>query len=136
MAERDSEFMQDVLRIVFAALSDREALAAAMSGQQPMPVADAESQPPDQPPQPGSSPFDVGVRGGQPAPVPPCCAVRCARTTNIAYEDLYLGDTHETGEGNTVADIMTQTSATREEVMQELMRRALIAQLAGLRGAV
>ena len=95
MAERDPEFMQDVLRIVYAALSDREALAAAMSGQQPMPVANTAPQPPDPSTRSGSSPSEVGVQGGASLAIPPSCAVRCARTTNVSYEDLWLGDDFE-----------------------------------------
>jgi hypothetical protein len=136
MAERDPEFMQDVLRIVHAALSDREALAAALAGQPPMPVPDTSSGQTDPltPPAPHASlsPLDVGVQGGAPGPIPPPRAEYCGQIVHVAYEDLYLGDSYETGP-NSIAQIQTNTGgASREQVMQELMREALRAQVAAV----
>lgn len=125
MAERDPEFMQDVLRILYAALADREALAAAMSGQQPMPVPDAA---PGQPAQSGSSPTEAGVQGGAPFTLPRPIAFLCGTTIHVDNEDLALDSAAEAN----VQKIVSGTAATREQVVQELVRRALQAEIAGL----
>jgi hypothetical protein len=134
MAERDPEFEQEVLKIVYAALADRAALAAAMSGQQPMPVPHAapEQTNPSTPSRP--SPTEVGVQGGAPDPIPPARQFLCGQILHVDYEDLWLGDQETGAEG--IEGIMSDTQATRPQVLQELMRRALRAQIAGLRGAV
>jgi hypothetical protein len=130
MAERDPEFAQDVLRILYAALADREALAAAMSGQQPMPVPNAA---PGQPggrgrrARSGSSPMEVGVQGGAPPPIPPPKPLYCADL--VAFEHLAFDQTTE----GQLLDIQKATGASRE---QEALRRALKDKIAEINGLI
>jgi len=125
MAERDPEFQQDVLSILYAALSNREALAAAMSGQAPAPVPDAAPPAPDAP----ASPLDTGIQGGAPVPVPPARPFLCGHIIHVDYEDLAFDDTSETHVGELQGGA---PGSTREQIVQELMRRALKAEIQGL----
>jgi hypothetical protein len=135
MAERDPEFAQDVLRIVYAALADRAALAAAMSGQQPMPVSNPAPGQTDPSAPSRPSPTEVGVQGGAPDPIPPRRAFYCGCTLHADYEDLALSDPDGQPERD-IEEIQRRTGATREQVMQELVRWALRAEIAGLLAAV
>jgi hypothetical protein len=135
MAERDPEFEQEVLKIVYSALADRAALAAAMSGQQPMPVPNAAPGQTDPSAPSRPSPTEVGVQGGAPDPIPPPRAFFCGCTLHVNYEDLWLDDPAEADPGG-IGEIMRLTKAAREQVLQELMRRALRAEIAGLLAAV
>jgi hypothetical protein len=119
MAERDPEFEQDVVRILYAALSDRAALAAAMSGQQPMPVPNAAPGQTDPSAPSRPSPTEVGVQGGAPPPIPPPKPLYCGDL--VAFEHLAFDTTTE----GQLLDIQKATGASREQVMQEAMRRAL-----------
>jgi len=135
MPERDPQFEQDVLRIVYAALADREALAAAMSGQQPLPVASASAPQPDPAAAtPGApSPTDVGIQGGAGIPIPPSCPIRrCAELAHLDFEDLGFDVDTETR----LHYIEGQTGATREQILQEALRRVLADQIEVIEGLV
>lgn len=132
MSERDPRFTEDVLKIVYAALADREALAAAMSEAQPLPVTESASAPTDPTPPPRPSPMDVGVQGGASANLPPAVKFGCARTTHLFPEDYAYDPATET----LLGEIQNLTGATREEVVQEALRCVLSQQIAELRRAI
>jgi hypothetical protein len=125
MAERDRQFEQDVRRIVYAALADRQALAAALSEQQPMPVADGAAQQLDVSPPSSSSPMEVGVQGGSPAPtnIAPFTQPRaaCPDIGHLDFEDLGFDDDTEI----LIGMIVAATTNPRPQVVQEALRLVL-----------
>jgi hypothetical protein len=114
--------MQDVLKIVYAALADREALAAAMAEAEPLPVADPEAGQTGPPPSSRPSPMDVGVQGGAvqdfPRLVP---AFLCGQVVHLPYEYLAFDRAVE----DMITEIQRRTGASREQVVQEALRLTL-----------
>lgn len=131
MAERDPQFEQDVLRILYAALSDRAALAAAMSGQQPMPVANATPGPTDPSAPSRPSPFEVGVQGGALVPVPKPTPLRCIDIVHVNYQDIAFPQVTE----DQIKALQAPGKTSREEVVQEAMRRVLAREIDNMSNA-
>jgi hypothetical protein len=141
MAERDPQFEQDVRRIVYEALADREALAAAMAGQQPTPVPDPTPEEPATPASRRPGPSEVGVQGGaDPQRVPPLKAHYCPKAVFAHPTDVWYSDDPDpdpdTGAEKEFKSIMQKTGATREQVIQELMRRSFMDKINELDGDI
>jgi hypothetical protein len=132
MPERDPQFEQEVRRIVYEALADREALAAAMAGQKPTPVPESTPREPAAPARSRPGPFEVGVQGGAfdatGGANPPQRARGCTHDKYLNVEDMFFDD-----DDKVIDAIARELGEPRSRVIQELQRRALRAQVPDLR---
>jgi hypothetical protein len=134
MAERDPQFEQDVRRIIYEALADREALAAAMARQQPTPVPDATPGQPADPAPSRPGPWETGVQGGALGGDPPPQRVKtgiCTHDKHIDVEDMYYDELDAE-----IDSIAQDLGEPRARVIQELQRRALKQYVPGLRADI